>query len=235
MLFRQLFDPVSSTFTYLLADEGTRAALLIDPVREQVERDLELIRDLGLRLEMVLETHIHADHVSAAGVLRSRTGARVVASELGAPCVDVRVRHGSRLSLGSIAIEVLATPGHTDDSISFLIGDRVFTGDALLIRGSGRSDFQNGDPEVLWDSLVNVLFQLPRETLVFPGHDYKGRTVSTIGEEVAFNPRVAGRTREQFVEIMRNLGLPPPAQLDVAVPMNRACGDGNPRVTAERS
>lgn len=235
MLFRQLFDPATSTFTYLVADEVTRGALLIDPVREQVERDLELIRDLGLRLELVLETHIHADHVSAAGQLRSRTGARVVASELGAPCVDIRVGHGSRLSLGSIDIEVLTTPGHTDDSVSFRIGDRVFTGDALLIRGSGRSDFQNGDPEVLWNSLVNVLFRLPPETLVFPGHDYKGRTVSTIGEEIAFNPRVAGRTREQFVEIMRNLRLPPPAQLDVAVPMNRACGDSSRSAVAERS
>lgn len=225
MFFRQLFDPVSSTFTYLVADPSTRQALLIDPVREHIERDLQLIAENGLKLELVLETHVHADHVTAAGAIRERTQARTVASERGAPCADVHVRHGDRLPLGGLTVEVLGTPGHTDDSLSFKIEDRVFTGDALLIRGSGRTDFQNGDPEALWDSLVNVLLPLPPDTLVYPGHDYRGQTVSTIGEEIAHNPRVAGRSKEEFLDLMRNLKLPAPKQIDVAVPANRACGE----------
>ncbi|MCG5056367.1 MAG: MBL fold metallo-hydrolase [Myxococcales bacterium] len=224
MIFRQLFDPESSTYTYLVADPGTGDAALVDPVREQVERDLKLLADLGLRLSLVLETHVHADHVTAAGLLRERTGARTVASERGAPCADLRVNHGETLKLGQLDVKVLATPGHTDDSLSFLIGDRVFTGDALLIRGSGRTDFQNGSPEHLWHSLTQVLFALPDETLVFPGHDYKGQTVSTIGEEKRHNPRLAGKTREEFIELMNNLNLPPPKKLAESVPANRGCG-----------
>jgi sulfur dioxygenase len=230
MLLRQLFDAQTSTFTYLLADEKTRRALLIDPVAEQSERDLTLLAELGLTLVYVLETHVHADHVTAASRLRERTGAQTVASELGAPCADVHVRGGDRLALGELEVRVLATPGHTDDSLSFLVGNNVFTGDALLIRGSGRTDFQNGDADALWNSLMNVLFTLPDDTRVYPGHDYKGQTVSTIGEERTLNPRVAGRSREEFIELMRNLKLPPPKHLAVAVPANRACGNSAPQV-----
>jgi glyoxylase-like metal-dependent hydrolase (beta-lactamase superfamily II) len=224
MIFRQLFDSDSSTFTYLVADEATRAAALIDPVREHLERDLELVGQLGLTLALVLETHVHADHVTAAGELRERTGARTYGSERGAPCISEHVRHGDTIALGGLTFEVLETPGHTDDGLTYRLGDRVFTGDTLLIRGCGRSDFQNGDPAALYDSITRVLFALPDDTQVWPAHDYKGMTSSTIGEEKRHNPRVAGKTRDEFVAIMNNLNLPPPRQLDVAVPANRACG-----------
>jgi glyoxylase-like metal-dependent hydrolase (beta-lactamase superfamily II) len=172
----------------------------------------------------VLETHVHADHVTAAGALREQTGARTYAGVAGAPCADVHVAHGDVIEVGDIQITALATPGHTDDSLSFLVPGVVFTGDALLIRGCGRTDFQNGNPSELYDSITHVLFGLPDETVVYPGHDYRGRTVSTIGEERRFNPRLAGKSREQFVATMDRLGLPPPRQLAIAVPANRACG-----------
>lgn len=224
MIFRQLFDPESSTYTYLLADSVTREAVLIDPVREQVDRDVRLLDELGLTLVYVLDTHVHADHVTAAGVLRDRTGAKTVMGRKAAPCADIQVGHGDVLRVGTMEIKVLDTPGHTDDSVSYLVGDRVFTGDALLIRGNGRTDFQNGDPGQLYDSLTKVLFALPDETLVYPGHDYKGMTVSTIGEEKRWNPRIAGKSREEFIEIMNNLRLPMPKRIQEAVPANRACG-----------
>ncbi len=224
MIFRQLFDPESSTYTYLLGDEATHKALLIDTVLEHVDRDLQVVRELGLSLALVLDTHVHADHVTAAGELRRRTGVPTVASIDGAPCVDVAVAHGEVIAVGAIALKVLATPGHTDDAMSFLVGDRVFTGDALLIRGAGRTDFQNGDAGQLYDSIHHVLYALPDETLVYPAHDYKGWTVSTIGEEKQFNIRVHGRSRDEFIAHMNSLHLPPPKKLDVAVPANRACG-----------
>jgi glyoxylase-like metal-dependent hydrolase (beta-lactamase superfamily II) len=225
MILRQLFDAESSTYTYLIADPVTREAALVDPVREQVERDLKLLSELGLRLVYVLETHVHADHVTAAAILRDRTGAKTVASGKGAPCVDVRVEDGEKVRVGNVVLTALATPGHTDDGVSWLVdGGWVLTGDTLLIRGCGRTDFQNGDAGQLWDSITKVLFALPDETVVLPGHDYKGLTQSTIGEEKKHNPRVAGRTREEFVALMGDLGLPPPKKLDVAVPANRACG-----------
>lgn len=224
MIVRQLFDAETGTYTYLIADPETRAAALIDPVIEQIDRDLGLVRELGLDLAYVLETHVHADHVTAAGLIRERTGAKTVAGARGAPCVDVAVRHGEGIALGQVTIRVLETPGHTDDSLSFSVPGAVFTGDALLIRGTGRTDFQNGDAGDLYDSITRVLFVLPDSTMVYPGHDYKGRTASTIGEEKAHNPRVAGKTRAEFVEIMANLGLPPPKKLAVAVAANRACG-----------
>jgi sulfur dioxygenase len=224
MLFRQLFDPETSTYTYLIADEMTREAALIDPVLEQVERDRQVVAELGLKLTLVLETHIHADHVTGAGRLRELTGARVAASASGAPCVDLAVKDGEVLALGGLSIQVLATPGHTDDSVSFRVGSRVFTGDALLIRACGRTDFQNGDAGQLYDSITHKLFSLPDETEVYPGHDYAGLTMSTIGEEKRHNPRLAGRSREGFIELMNSRKLAPPKKLDVAVPANRACG-----------
>jgi sulfur dioxygenase len=224
MIFRQLFDAESFTYTYLIADERTGEAVLVDAVKEQVERDLELLTELGLRLVYVLETHVHADHVTAAGLLRERTGARTVWGKRGARCADLHVGDGDVLGVGGVAIHVLDTPGHTDDSVSFLVEGRVLTGDALTIRGAGRTDFQNGDARQLHASITGKLFTLPDATLVYPGHDYRGRTVSTIGEEKRHNPRLAGKSVEEFVAIMEGLGLPPPRKMAVAVPANQACG-----------
>ncbi|NMO22291.1 MBL fold metallo-hydrolase [Pyxidicoccus fallax] len=224
MLFRQLFDAETSSYTYLLADEATREAALIDPVLEQVERDLKLLTELGLKLVLVLETHVHADHITSAAVLRERTGATVVASARGAPCVDRKVGHGDVVRVGGLEVKVLETPGHTDDSLSFLCEGRLFTGDALLIRATGRTDFQNGDAGQLYDSITRHLFSLPDDTVVYPGHDYAGHALSTIGEERNHNPRLAGKTRDAFIAFMKDRKLPPPKKLDVAVPANRACG-----------
>jgi sulfur dioxygenase len=224
MLLRQLFDHETHTYTYLVADPETRQALLIDPVREQVDRDLKLLEELDLTLLYALDTHVHADHVTGCGLLRERVGAKTVASSDGAECVDHKVSHGDKLQLGALTVEVLETPGHTDDSVSYRIGDNVFTGDALLIRGTGRTDFQNGNAEDLYRSLTEVLFALPDDTRVWPGHDYRGHTMSTIGEEKRHNPRVAGKSREEFVHILDNLNLPRPARIDEAVPANRMCG-----------
>jgi sulfur dioxygenase len=224
MLFRQLFDSESSTYTYLLADPSTRQAVLIDPVREQAERDVAVLAGLELTLTHVLETHVHADHVTAAGWLRERTGCRLVASARGAACADLHVHHGESIPVGGLRLQVLATPGHTDDSLSFHVEGRVFTGDTLLVRGTGRTDFQNGDAGQLHDSITGVLFALPPETLVYPGHDYHGHTVTTIGEEQRLNPRLAGKDRAAFIALMAELRLPPPRKLALAVPANRACG-----------
>lgn len=224
MLFRQLFDPESSTYTYLLADPTTRQAALIDPVLEQAERDLAVLAGLELTLTHVLETHVHADHVTAAGRLRERTGCRLVASTQGAACADLHVRHGERIEVGGLEIQVLATPGHTDDSLSYHVEGHVFTGDTLLVRGTGRTDFQNGDAGQLHDSITQVLFALPAETRVYPGHDYHGHTATTIGEEQRLNPRLAGKDRAAFIALMAQLRLPPPRKLAIAVPANRACG-----------
>ncbi|ADO75256.1 MBL fold metallo-hydrolase [Stigmatella aurantiaca] len=224
MLFRQLFDPESSTYTYLLADPATRQAALIDPVLEQAERDLALLAELGLMLTHVLETHVHADHVTAAGRLRKQTRCRLVASAQGASCADLHVGHCDEVEVGGLKIQVLATPGHTDDSLSYRVEGRVFTGDALLVRGTGRTDFQNGDAGQLHDSITQVLFALPGETLVYPGHDYHGHLVTTIAEERRFNPRLAGKDRAAFISLMAQLRLPPPKKLATAVPANRACG-----------
>jgi sulfur dioxygenase len=228
VLVRQLFDAESSTYTYLVGD-GQGHAALIDPVREQVERDLQVVAELGLRLALVMETHVHADHVTGAGLLRERTGATSIASSLGAPCVDRTVGGGDTVDLGPLRFDVLFTPGHTDDSVCYRCGDLVFTGDTLLIRGCGRSDFQNGDPRMLYHSITGVLFALPDDTIVYPGHDYRGLPSSTIGEEKRWNPRLVGpggalRTEPEFVAIMQGLNLPPPRKLATAVPANRACG-----------
>ncbi len=227
MLFRQLFDPESSTYTYLLADEETREAVIIDTVLEQLERDSEILRELELELVFALDTHVHADHVTALGSLRERFGAQTVLSERsGSGRADRLVKDGDRIPFGHHFLEVRETPGHTDGCLTYVTDDksRAFTGDALLIRGCGRTDFQNGNAAQLYESITQVLFALPDDTLVYPGHDYRGRLVSTIGEERRFNPRLAGKSREEFVAIMDQLGLPPPKYIDIAVPANRGCG-----------
>ena len=228
MWLRQLFDPESSTYTYLLADEQTKEAVLIDPVLEQVDRDLSLIRELGLKLAFALDTHVHADHVTALGTLRERTGTTTVLSERsGAACADRLVKEGDRIRFGHHELEVRETPGHTSGCLSYVTGDRamVFTGDALLIRGCGRTDFQSGDSRKLYRSVHEKILSLPDDTLIYPAHDYKGRTVSSVGEEKQWNPRLGGgRTVEQFVETMKGLSLAYPKKMDVAVPANLHCG-----------
>ncbi len=225
MLFRQLFDAESSTYTYLIASDFGREAVLIDPVIEHTDRYLTLIEQLDLRLVRALDTHIHADHITALGALRDATDCITVMGEQSkAECVSETIRDGQTLDIDGIRLRGLSTPGHTSESFSFVMDDRVFTGDVLLIRGTGRTDFQGGDPHQSWDSIVNRLFKLPDETLVFPAHDYKGWTVSTIREEKRHNPRLAGKSEREYVEIMENLNLPDPKMMDVAVPANRACG-----------
>jgi sulfur dioxygenase len=228
MLFRQLFDRESCTYTYLLADEQTKEAILIDPVRELLERDMGLLDELGLTLKYTMETHVHADHVTASGLLRQELGSQsVLSSQGGAPCVDIAAEDGQELTFGSHTVTCLATPGHTDGCMSYHVPDleAVFTGDALLIRGCGRTDFQQGSPQTLYASIHDQLFTLGDDTKVFPGHDYKGRTVSSIGEEKVHNPRAGGgRTVEQFAEIMGNLNLAPPKKIAEAVPANQRCG-----------
>lgn len=231
MIFRQLFEPQSSTYTYLIGCEQTGEAALIDPVLETVERDLALLKDLGLTLKYTIETHIHADHVTGAARLRAVTGSRAAVPERsGASHADVAVREGEPIRIGTLSIEPLYTPGHTDDHHAYLIrsadGARVFTGDALMIDGCGRTDFQNGDAATLYRSVHDKLFSLPEDTLVYPGHDYQQRRVSSVGQERARNPRLGGgKTVEEFVAIMQGLGLPRPKQIDHAVPANRQCGD----------
>ncbi len=228
MLFRQLFDLESSTYTYLLADETTREAVMIDPVIENVDRDLALLRELDLRLTHALDTHVHADHVTALGTLRDKTGCKTVLSErAGVGWADVFVKDGDRIRFGAHELEVRETPGHTSGCISFVTGDRTmaFTGDALLIRGSGRTDFQQGDARTLYRSVHEKLFSLPDGCLLYPGHDYKGRTASSVGEEKKHNPRLGGgKSVEDFVEIMSKLQLAYPKKIDVAVPANLRWG-----------
>lgn len=226
MLFRQLFDQESSTYTYLIADPATKEAMLVDPVVEQVKRDLKLLQELGLTLRYCLETHIHADHVTGTSQLREATGCLgIVPEKAHATCADRYIQDGERLQLGSVTIDAIATPGHTDCHMAYLVnGDRVLTGDALFIRSCGRTDFQSGDAGTLYDSVRQRLFSLPDETLVYPGHDYQGHTVSTIGEEKQWNPRFVGRNREQFIEFMDALHLPNPKKIMEAVPANERCG-----------
>jgi sulfur dioxygenase len=225
MLFRQLFDCVSSTYSYLLASRRGGEALIIDPVLERVDRYLQLVKELDLRLVKAVDTHLHADHVTGLGALRDRTHCITVMGEQSSvDVVSMRVAEGDRLEIEGVRLDVLYTPGHTDDSYSFLMGDRVFTGDTLLIRGTGRTDFQNGDPRAQYDSIFNKLLKLPDETLVFPAHDYKGDMVSTIGEEKAFNPRLQVKSADQYVDLMNGLNLPNPKMMDVAVPSNMRQG-----------
>ncbi len=225
MIFRQLFDSTSGTYTYLLASRRGGEALIIDPVLERVDRYLQLMRELDLRLVKAVDTHLHADHVTGLGALRDRTHCvTVMGEQSNADVVSMRVGEGDRVAIEGVSLDVMYTPGHTDDSYSFLLADRVFTGDTLLIRGTGRTDFQNGDPRAQYDSIFNKLMKLPDETLVFPAHDYKGETVSTIGEEKSFNPRLKVKSIDEYADLMNNLNLPNPKMMDVAVPANMHVG-----------
>ncbi|MFQ5773576.1 MAG: MBL fold metallo-hydrolase [Kiloniellaceae bacterium] len=233
MIFRQLFDSVSCTYTYLIASRRGGEALILDPVLEKVERYLQLLGELDLRLVKAIDTHVHADHITGLGALRDRTRCiTVMGEQSGVDVVSVRVADGDRVDIEGLGLQAIHTPGHTDDSYSFLMGDRVFTGDTLLIRGTGRTDFQNGDPAAEYDSLFNKLLRLPDETLVYPAHDYKGDTVSTIGEEKAFNPRLQVGSVREYVDIMNNLDLPNPKMMDVAVPANLQVGLAQDEVEA---
>jgi sulfur dioxygenase len=229
MIVRQLFDQASSTYTYLLADEHTHEAVLIDSVFEQHARDAALIRELGLKLLYTIDTHCHADHVTGAWRMKASCGSRIALSPAyGASNVDVPLVHGTKIQFGAQALEVRATPGHTDGCVSLVSADhtRVFTGDALLVRGAGRTDFQGGDAHQLFRSIRDQLFTLPDACVVYPAHDYDGRTASTIGEERRYNPRIGGDAREEdFVGYMTNLGLPHPKQIAIAVPANLRAGE----------
>ena len=225
MIFRQLFDEATWTYTYLIASGKGREAVIIDPVIEHTDMYLTLIDQLGIRLVRAMDTHVHADHITALGALREKTQCITnLGEQTDAECVSETFKDGDVIDVDGIKIKTLHTPGHTNDSYSFVMADRVFTGDTLLIRGSGRTDFQAGDPGDSWDSITGKLFALPDETLVYPGHDYKGWTVSTIGEEKQFNPRLAGKSREEYIEIMNSLNLPDPKLMDIAVPANLKCG-----------
>src|SRR5277367_3525904 len=225
MIFRQFFDSTSGTYTYLLASRQGGEALIIDPVLERVDRYLQLVRELDLRLVKAVDTHLHADHITGLGELRDRTQCiTVMGEQTHADVVSMRVTEGDRVEIEGISLDVLYTPGHTDDSYSYRLADRVFTGDTLLIRGTGRTDFQNGDPRAQYDSIFNKLLKLPDSTLVFPAHDYKGDTVSTIGEEKLFNPRLKVKSMDEYAELMNNLKLPNPKMMDVAVPANMRVG-----------
>jgi sulfur dioxygenase len=221
MIFRQLFEPVSCTYSYLIASRRGGEALIIDPVLEKVDRYLQLLRELDLRLIKAVDTHLHADHITGLGALRDKTHCITVMGEQSSiDVVSMRIADGDKLGIEGISMDVIYTPGHTDDSYSFVMQDRVFTGDTLMIRGTGRTDFQNGDPRMQYESLFGRLLRLPDETLVFPAHDYKGDTVSTIAEEKAFNPRLQVKSADEYVALMNGLNLSNPKMMDVAVPAN---------------
>ncbi|MDG1478921.1 MAG: MBL fold metallo-hydrolase [Myxococcota bacterium] len=228
MLFRQLFDRETCTYTYLLADEESREAVLIDSVREHLDRDRGLIAELGLTLKYTLETHVHADHVTASGLLRALLGSRSAVSALGgASCADIQLTDGDTVSFGRQTLEARATPGHTSGCMTFVhhAAGMAFTGDTLLIRGCGRTDFQQGSAETLYRSVHGRILSLPDDTRLYPGHDYKGRTCTTVGEEKQHNPRLGGgKSPAEFITIMDNLKLSHPKRIHVAVPANLACG-----------
>jgi glyoxylase-like metal-dependent hydrolase (beta-lactamase superfamily II)/rhodanese-related sulfurtransferase len=225
MIFRQLFDSVSGTYSYVLASRAGGEALILDPVLEKVDRYCQLLRELDLRLVKAVDTHLHADHITGLGELRDRTHCVTIMGEQSkADVVAMRVADGDKVMIEGLSLDAMYTPGHTDDSYSYLMGDRVFTGDTLLIRGTGRTDFQNGSARAQYDSIFGRLLRLPDETMVFPAHDYKGDTVSTIGEEKRFNPRLQVRSVDEYVELMNNLNLPNPKMMDVAVPANMQVG-----------
>jgi glyoxylase-like metal-dependent hydrolase (beta-lactamase superfamily II) len=225
MIFRQLYDHESSTYTYLLAERMGGEALLIDPVKSNVKQYIKLVNELDLQLVMAVDTHIHADHVTGLGDLRQSTGCASAMGEMTkADCVSLHFKEGEKLRVDNLHLDIHYTPGHTDDSYSFALPDRVFTGDTLLIRGTGRTDFQNGDPAAQYDSLFNKLLKLSEQTLVYPAHDYHGMTVSTIWEEKHHNPRLQVSNKQAYVELMNSLKLDNPRMMDIAVPANHKCG-----------
>ena len=233
-MFKQLFDPATWTYTYLIADDKSKEAAFIDPVNTHLDTYLNLLKEHGLKLIYSFETHVHADHITASGLLRQHTGAKTCVSKFGgAQLVDIEINDGDVFMLGDEKIKAIPTPGHTPGCTSFLWNDRLFSGDSLFIGGCGRTDFQGGDAGSLYDAITQRLFTLPGDTLVYPGHDYQQRWVSNIEQERTTNPRLAGKTREQFIEIMNNLNLPAPRLIDQAVPANRYCGlDENERTQA---
>lgn len=229
MIFRQLFDYKTYTYTYLIADEQSRQALLIDPVKDQVASYLQLLKELELKLAFAIDTHVHADHITALGELRDTSHCKTLGGkEAPVDCLSETFSDGGTISVGTLQLTARHTPGHTSDSYSFYLEDGgkkyLFTGDTLLIRGTGRTDFQNGDPNALYNSLFNKLLKYPDDTLVYPGHDYKGWSQSTIKEEKQFNPRLLVKSKDEFVTLMNNLKLPDPAFMDVAIPANLQCG-----------
>ena len=239
MIFRQLFEPSSSTYTYLIACQDTGVVALIDPVLETVQRDMEVLNKLGLQLTYTIDTHIHADHLTSATKLKALTGSQIVyPKEAGLPCQDISVEEGRVFRIGNVELHPLFTPGHTDHHYAYLIDNGtqklVFTGDALLIEACGRTDFQSGDAATLYESIQNKIFSLPDETLIYPAHDYEGHFVSTIAQEKIRNPRLGNnKSKDEFIEIMNNLDLPYPRKIDFAVPGNEACGVCPPNVPDE--
>jgi glyoxylase-like metal-dependent hydrolase (beta-lactamase superfamily II) len=226
-----MFDKESSTYTYLIADEKSQEAVLIDPVATYIEQYIAMLDEQKLTLKYALETHVHADHITAGGLLREQLSVKTGVSELcGATTADIQLNDGDVITIGNQKISVIATPGHTAGSVSFLYNDRVFTGDTLLINGCGRTDFQGGSAEMLFDSISKKLFTLPEDTLVYPGHDYNSRRVSSIAQEKSINPRLASKTKEEFIVMMNGLDLPMPRLIDIAVPANRKCGLPEPEV-----
>lgn len=225
MLIRQLFDAQTFTFTYLVADGINSEAIIIDPVDTKIEQYMRLLKELNLKLKYVFDTHVHADHITAAGKLRELTNCITLLGEAtGATCVSKTVSDGEKIHVGTIEFTVLETPGHTQDSFCLYTDGMIFTGDTLFVRGTGRTDFQAGNPIDQYNSIVNKIFTLPDATIVYPGHDYNGNTSTTVWEEKNFNPRLAGKTVEEFKYIMDNLNLPNPKLMDIAVPANLACG-----------
>lgn len=225
MFFKQLKDQETSTYTYVLADENTKEAIIIDSVLEHVDEYLELLRKHEWQLKYVLDTHIHADHITGSGLLREKTGAETVLGEYAkAECVSIKLKDGETLKFGNFTIKAIHTPGHTLCHVAYLVEDRLFTGDALLIEGCGRTDFQGGSAEQLWHSITEKVFKLSPDTLIYPGHDYKMKRVSNVQQEIDLNPRFKDQTKASFVELMNNLNLPDPKKIHEAVPANEKCG-----------
>jgi glyoxylase-like metal-dependent hydrolase (beta-lactamase superfamily II) len=225
MIFRQLFDQDTGTYTYIIATGKSREAMIIDPIKSHTDSYIQLLNELDIKLAITLDTHVHADHITASGPLREATGcAYIMGEQTKAECVSVKVNDGEEIKVDGLTLKSLYTPGHTDDSYSYLLGDRVFTGDTLLIRATGRTDFQNGDSFAQYDSLFNKLLKLPEDTLVYPAHDYHGNTVSTIAEERDFNPRLQVKSAQEYADLMAGLNLPLPKYIDIAVPANLKCG-----------
>lgn len=225
MLFQQLFDKISCTYTYLIAANNSKEALLIDPVHDNIHLYAELLKTLGLSLVFTLETHTHADHITAAAALRKRFHSKIIMGrESDAEFIDIKVKEGDNIRIGDISLEAIHTPGHTNDSYCYRMEDRIFTGDTLLIRGTGRTDFQNGNPYHQYDSIFNKILTLPESVQIYPGHDYRGMLSSTIAEEKQFNPRLQVSSAKEYATIMNHLNLPKPTLFDIAVPANLKCG-----------